>query len=215
MTQQTIEQLDAREQFRAAYENRYTWDSNFPGYTADLTVIRAGETHIGSIRVNSDLSIEVTGFADEATKVAVQNQLQGLTTHRRRSSFEQAHGKHIFSFGDIDAAGTQAILVQGDAMGSHYRLRGKEVCQVSRVIGKMPFTIDHLQSIDTGAGYLSGQYNAVFRNPETNEVSGISKYHDTYEQIGGYYVLTRQVVEVEEQGNPTTTDFTFSNLKLL
>ncbi|MGB5592975.1 MAG: DUF3386 family protein [Crocosphaera sp.] len=29
--------MDPRDLFRAAYENRYTWDQNFPGYTADVT----------------------------------------------------------------------------------------------------------------------------------------------------------------------------------
>jgi len=31
-----IEQTSASELFRAAYENRYTWDENFPGYSADV-----------------------------------------------------------------------------------------------------------------------------------------------------------------------------------
>ncbi len=26
----------ARDRFKAAYENRYTWDENFPGYTTEL-----------------------------------------------------------------------------------------------------------------------------------------------------------------------------------
>jgi hypothetical protein len=30
------EQKSARELFQAAYENRYTWDANFPGYTATV-----------------------------------------------------------------------------------------------------------------------------------------------------------------------------------
>lgn len=29
-------QTQARDLFRAAYENRYTWDSDFPGYVADV-----------------------------------------------------------------------------------------------------------------------------------------------------------------------------------
>ncbi|MBE9070594.1 DUF3386 family protein, partial [Leptolyngbya cf. ectocarpi LEGE 11479] len=32
----TAVQLSARDIMRAAYENRYTWDSNFPGYTTDV-----------------------------------------------------------------------------------------------------------------------------------------------------------------------------------
>ncbi|WP_152964757.1 DUF3386 family protein, partial [Limnoraphis robusta] len=30
------ESTNARDLFKAAYEHRYTWDSNFPGYSADI-----------------------------------------------------------------------------------------------------------------------------------------------------------------------------------
>ena len=36
-------QVSARDLFRTAYENRYTWDSSFPGYTADVT-FTSGDT---------------------------------------------------------------------------------------------------------------------------------------------------------------------------
>ena len=32
------EHKSARELFQAAYENRYTWDKNFPGYSADIEI---------------------------------------------------------------------------------------------------------------------------------------------------------------------------------
>jgi len=60
-----IEQTSASELFRAAYENRYTWDENFPGYSADVQLQQGHEVYTGIVRINRDLSVEVTGIKDE------------------------------------------------------------------------------------------------------------------------------------------------------
>ena len=52
-------QLSARDVMRAAYENRYTWDSNFPGYTTDVEFKHDDKTYVGKAKVNPDLSAEV------------------------------------------------------------------------------------------------------------------------------------------------------------
>ena len=87
------EQQSARELFRAAYENRYTWDENFPGYSADVEIKQGDEVYTGKARINSDLSVEVTGIEDEKVQESVYNQMRDIVTHRKRSSFEKAHGK--------------------------------------------------------------------------------------------------------------------------
>lgn len=35
---------------------------------------------------------------------------------------------------------------------------------------------------------------------------------DTYKKIGGYYVLTRQIINMSEQGKRTTTELNFSDI---
>lgn len=210
MTQST-----ARELFQAAYENRYTWDENFPGYSADIELKQGDETYNGKIRVNKDLSVEVTGIDDEEVQQSVYTQLRDVVTHRKRSTFEAAHGKNEFSFGETDSTDAVQILVKGDAMGSNYKIRGTEICQVSRVMGRMAFTINTKESLDTGKGYVSAAYNAVFRNPQTQELLNKMDFEDTYEKVGDYYVMTHQVVHSLEDGKPMTTEFSFSNVKLL
>jgi len=37
-------QVSARDFFRSAYDNRYTWDRDFPGYVTDVTYIADGKT---------------------------------------------------------------------------------------------------------------------------------------------------------------------------
>lgn len=201
--------------FRAAYENRYTWDTNFPGYTADVIFKQGDEIHQGKIRINQDLTAEIFDVEDEKVKESIYTQMRDVVTHRKRSSFEQSHGKNQFSLGEEDSTGALEILVKGDAMGSNYKIRGTEICQVSRVMGRMAFTIDTHESLDTGNGYVASRYDAVFRNAQTNEVTRELEFEDTYEKFGNYYIMTRQVVRSQEKEQQITTEFNFSNVKLL
>jgi hypothetical protein len=209
------EQTNARELFRAAYENRYTWDENFPGYSADVQIKQGDEVYTGKIRINRDLSVEVTGIEDEQVRESIYTQLRDIITHRKRSAFDQSHGKNEFNFGKTDETGAVEILVKGDAMGSNYKVRETEICQVSRVMGRMAFVIDTHESLDTGIGYIATRYDAVFRNPQTNEVTAVLKFEDFYQKVGDYYVMTKQIVQDYKQSVRTTTEFNFSNVKLL
>lgn len=206
----------AREVFRAAYENRYTWDADFPGFRADVALIQGDTTHRGIVQVNADLSIAVSGLSDESVRSALAARLRDLVTHRQRSPFEQIHGKNTFSFGQTDADGAVEILVTGEAMGSRYKVRDRQIVLVHRVMGRMAFTITHSQSLNTPQGYAATHYQAVFSHPETHAVLRTATFEDTYEPIEGYYLMTRQVVHSQEPGQiPSTTTFAFSNIQLL
>ncbi|MBD1837968.1 DUF3386 domain-containing protein [Coleofasciculus sp. FACHB-64] len=209
------EQANARDLFRAAYENRYTWDTNFPGYSADVELKQGDEVYKGKIRINSDMTVEVTGIEDETVQESIYTQLRDIVTHRKRGSFDKAHGKNEFNLGETDASGATEILVKGDAMGSNYKIRGTEICQVSRVMGRMAFVIDTAESLDTGEGYAASRYDVVFQNPQTGELLREMQFEDTFEKVGDYYVMTKQVIHANEQGQKTTTEFNYANVKLL
>lgn len=213
MTTTTI--TNARDLFRTAYENRYTWDEHFPGYTADLELKQGEEVYHAQIEVNSDLTIAVTGIEDEKVQESVYNQMRDIVTHRKRSSFDKAHGKNEFNFGNEDNTGAVEILVTGDAMGSNYKVRGQEICQVSRVMGPIAFTINTNETLDTGKGYIATGYNAVFRNSKTHDLQGKREFKEAYAQFGDYYLPTCQIIEeiTPEQGT-ITTEFRFSNIAL-
>jgi hypothetical protein len=229
----TTENLTAaRDLFQAAYENRYTWDSDFPGFTADVSASIDGTTRSGKATITKDLSVEVimndqkltertsrTPTGEEKTITVDEeqewliNQLKDVVTHRKRKSFEDAHGKSSFTLGEQDASGAVEILVSGDSMGSNYKVKNKQISLVSRVMGRMGFVINHQAHLDTGAGYISSAYSAVFRNPQTDEVIRQAKFEDNYEKIGNYYLMTSQIVHINEQGTPKTYEIKFSNIQ--
>lgn len=209
------DQTNARELFKAAYEHRYTWDSGFPGYSADIELKQSAETYSGHITIKPDFTVEVTGISDEEVQQSVYTQLRDIVTHRKRYSFEDAHAKNSFTLGETDDSGAIEILVTGDAMGSNYKVKASEICQVRRVMGRMAFVINTYESIDTGSGYVASRYDAVFRNPQTNEIIREVEFDDAYEKIGDYYLMTHQVMRSRQNGQQTATEFSYSNIKLL
>lgn len=207
--------LDARSLFKAAYENRYTWDLNFPGFTADLTLTTHGETHVGKVQVNADLSYEVLEVEDEKVLEQLKGFVWEVVTHRRRTDFDRAHGKNQFSLGNTDETGAVEILVQGDAMGSNYKVRNNEICEVSRAMNGNAFVIHHKDSLNTEAGYISTGYDIVFRDLESNAIIRQQEVELTYEKMGDYYMLVREVVRGSEGDQAIAKEAVFSNITLL
>jgi hypothetical protein len=219
--------------FQSAYENRYTWSHGFPGYQAafslttayDTAIGRGGDqilpagTYTGRVAVPADLtdlnSIQVMEETHSLAAVWIANHIKDVITHRQHCDFEAAHGQHQFFLeGEADSTGAVPIRLVGDAMGSHYKVRDRQIVQVARAMGGMAFTINHLEKLDTPSGYLSTRYTAVFTNPETGKVINQLRFSDSYTELGGFYLMTRQRIEGQTQGKPTQLEVTFSHLRL-
>lgn len=212
----TATQVSAQELFRAAYENRYTWDHNFPGYTADVTYKHDQKVVTGKIRVNANLKAEVFEVDDEEAKQAIHGQAWEIAIHRIRRSFEQTHGENTFSYGDTDETGAVEIFVGGKSEGDKYKVYNNEVSLVHRHIHGVFVTINTFSSHDTGEGYLSHRYDSVYHDPKTGEQKGgRSEFEDKYEKVENYFILNRREIRTEINGKLSTQEFIFSNIQLL
>lgn len=210
------DQKEARELFRAAYENRYTWDENFPGYTADVIYREGDREYTGKMRINRDFSFEVTDVEDEDAKKAIHGQVWEIAVHRVRRPFEETHGKNAFTLGETDQAGAVEVFVEGKAMGDRYKVKNNEVSLVHRHMHGIVVTINTFSSHDTGEGYLSHRYDSVYSDPKTGEVKGEkSEFEDNYEKIGNYYIMTQRIIRTQQEGQLSMSEFAFSNVKLL
>ncbi|MBD2328874.1 DUF3386 domain-containing protein [Alkalinema sp. FACHB-956] len=209
---------DATTLFRAAYENRYTWDSSFPGYTADVTYRCGDQVFQGQAKVSPDPRMgykgEVTGIEDEEVLKAIQGQLWETAIHRVRRAFEQTHGANTFTFGETDESGAVEIIMGGKATGDRYKVRNNEVVLVHRHIHGNVVTINTFSTYETGAGYLSHTYDSVYHDPQTGvQTSPKQLFEDSYEEVNGYTVLNKRVITTEDNSQPV--EFVFTNIQLL
>ena len=212
----TVTQISAQELFQAAYQNRYTWDGNFPGYTADITYKYDDQVIKGQVVIDANMKAEVLNVEDESAKKAIHGQAWEIAVHRVRRAFEQTHGANTFRPGETDATGAVEIFVGGKSEGDKYKVRNNEVCHVHRLIHGTFVTIDTFSSHDTGEGYLSHTYNSVYHDPETGtQKGGKSDFTDEYEKVGNYYILNRREINTEIAENISIQDFIFTNIELL
>ncbi|WP_373540342.1 DUF3386 domain-containing protein [Chamaesiphon sp.] len=210
------EAKSAQELFQAAYENRYTWEPNFPGYTAAVTFQHGDRILNGTIVVKANLSAEVMGIDDDEARDSIIGQLREVAIHRVRRSFADTHSKNTFSYGETDATGAVEILMGGKSTGDRYKLRNNEVCHVHRHIHGVMVTIDTFSSHDTGAGYLSHRYDSIYADPETGAIkSGKIVFEDNYQKVGDYQILSQRTIQAVEDGQPVTTEFKFTKIELL
>lgn len=209
----TALQVSAQELVQAAYENRYTWDKAFPGYTTDVTLKLDDKTFEGTAKVNPDLSAEVFGVADEEAHKIIKGQLWEVAIHRVSRPFEKTHGDNTFSVDGTAESGAVKIAVGGKAAGDAYEVKDNEFTMVHRHIHGVVVTIHTSSSYDTGSGYLSRTYDSVYHDPKTGEQKqGRSEFTDDYTQVGGYTILDKRTVNSADGPN---VEITFSNIQLL
>lgn len=212
----TVTQISAQELLHAAYDNRYTWDKNFPGYSADITYKLDDQVFKGQVSVNAKMKAEVSGVDDEQAQKAIHGQAWEIAIHRVRRTFEEVHSANTFKYGATDETGAVEIFVGGKGEGDKYKIRNNEVCLVHRHIHDIVVTINTSGSHDTGEGYLSHTYDSVYHDPKTGEKKGgRSEFTDEYEKVGNYFVLNRREIRTETDGQVSTQEFIFSNIKLL
>jgi hypothetical protein len=214
LAQDRAQETNARDLFQAAYENRYTWDANFPGYTADVELRQGEESYRGSVAIAADFSVSVTGIDHPEVLKTLEHQLRDIVTHRQRSSFDKAHGQNEFTLGATDETGAVEVLVTGKSMGSSYKVRDREICHVERPVGPMKFIIDTQTTMDTGEGYLPTLTDANFYKLPENQLVKQVRYEDTHERVGNYVLMSSQTIRVKEGDQEIVTTMTFSNLKL-
>jgi hypothetical protein len=199
---------DCTAAFRAAYENRYTWEPDFGGYQGRCIWEQAGDAGQegkrveGSFVVGADLKATVTGVADEEIHKALASQLWEVAIHRVRRSFEQTHGANTFTAGDTDAVGTE-VVVGGKNTGDRYRIQNDVVTMVHRHIHGTVVKIFTESTTDTGSGYLSRSYTSQYSDPASGEAKGgTSRFTDTFVPLteAGPWVLSERVVETEAHG---------------
>ena len=211
-------QSTAETLFQTAYESRYTWDKNFPGYAANVQLLQEGKIYTGKIQIDPKLNIRVTEVADQQIEAGIDIQLQEIVTRCQKTSFPDFYGQHEFILGETAENDGVTVFVKNENTGIHYQIRDQKIHQEVRFMGRMSLEMNYDDFLDTEYSYLPLIYRVVFRNLQTGDVDSILKFTDTYQKFGDYYILTNQVVAEYEDGKTETpqsiTEFVYSQIQL-
>ena len=210
---------DCTDFFKAAYENRYTWDKNFLGYEGSCSWTDGEREVKGSFCLGQDLKATINQIDDEDIHKAISSQLWEVAIHRVRRSFEQTHGKNTFTFGDTNEIGSE-VIVGGKNEGDKYRVKNDVVKMVYRHIHGNLIVILTKEVTHTGNGYLSKSYSSQYLDPiSKKDLKGRSFFNDDFVPLykGGPWVLSSRSIHQEslEGSIISKQKFSFSKLKSL
>ena len=214
-----VKGADCTHLFKAAYENRYTWDSDFLGYKGSCSWTDGEKKINGSFNLGRDLKATIKDIDNEPIYKAISSQLWEVAIHRVRRSFEQTHGKNTFTLGDTNEIGSE-IIVGGKNEGDKYRVKNDVVTMVNRHIHGNLILILTKEVTHTGNGYLSKNYSSQYLDPiSKKDLKGKSFYKDDFIPLskGGPWVLASRSIHQESlEGSIINKQvFSFSKLKSL
>ncbi len=213
----TVSAVDA---FRTAYENRYTWDEKFPGYSVEVSIDYEGKLVQGIARIKPDLSVEVMNINNKEVRELITNQLRMEVIHRRRIPFEKLHGQNSFELEGKDESGALKIREMEGDRESRYKVQDRVITQVNRQFGDVTATVDTLGIAKNPEGYCVTHFQTTFRDAKTGALIEKQDVQDVHEKIGNYYLLTSRTIRSTKQSNSedkltTDTLIRFNNIKLL
>ena len=210
---------DCTHLFKSAYENRYTWESDFSGYKGSCSWTDGQREIKGSFCLGQDLKATVNQIDDEQMQKAISSQLWEVAIHRVRKSFEQTHGKNTFTFGDTNEIGSE-VIVGGKNEGDRYRIKNNVVTMVSRHIHGNLIIIHTKDVTHTGNGYLSKSYTSQYIDPiSKKDLKEKSFYQDSFIPLfkdGPWVLSSRSIHQESSEGSIKNKQvFSFSELKSL
>lgn len=194
-----------REVFEQAYNNRYTWDENFPGFIAEVSINYFGAVDQGTVRIKPDYSVEIINIEAPEIEDFIADQWRMEMIHRRPRPFEQLHGNSRFEWADIDDDGMMEIReIEPDNQVSAYQVKDGVITQVNRQFGEVAATVDTIGVTPSSDGYLAVQHIATFRDGETGKLLQQRDVRDFHYLIGNYRLLSYRAIRYGEAGQPVS-----------
>ena len=185
-----------RESLKRALEKRYTWDAGFPGFTGDAEYAEPGKAPLkASFVVGPDLSVKVDA-KDAATRAALVNEISSFVTQRKATPFDLTYAETTFVKAGTRADGAIIVRASGDPLAATYALKGDQVVEVGRSLGRVSYTARDRASLATGDGRtIASEYDVVFTsNADGGQISA-ERITDRYAKVGGYWLPLERRVE--------------------
>ena len=213
-----LQEINCKEIFKKAYENRYTWKSDFYGYKGKCIFLNNNNIHKGEFFLGEDFKPNIQKIEDEKVVKSIASQLFEVCIHRVKREFESVHSENNFSFLKNSESGIE-MSVSGKNQGDKYRVKNNCINMVYRKIHGTIIEIFVEEFLDTGRGSLSKKYSSQQIDPDTLEtISQKLEYEDKFLNMGkdDYWILnSRKIKYLNQNQQEEKQKFLFEDLRLL
>ena len=213
-----LNEINCKEIFKKAYENRYYWKNNFNGYKGKCIFFTKNNMHKGNFVLGKDFKPNIQKIEDEKIVKTIASQLFEVCIHRVKREFESVHSENDFNLLKNCESGIE-MSVTGKNKGDRYRVKNNCINMVYRKIHGIIIEIFVEKFLDTGIGSLSKKYSSQQIDPDTLQAKSEKfKYEDEFVNIGknDYWVLKSRTIKYLNQNQEEETQkFVFEDMCLL
>jgi hypothetical protein len=215
---ENLREIDCKEIFRKAYENRYTWKNEFIGYKGKCIFLVNNNIHEGEFSLDKDFKPNIQKIEDEKVVKSIASQLFEVCIHRVKREFNSVHSENNFNLLKNSESGIE-MSVSGKNQGDKYRVKNDCINMVYRKIHGTIIEIFVEEFFHTGIGSLSKKYSSQSIDPDTLKIrSQKLEYEDKFINIGeqDYWILNSRTIKyLNNNQEEETQKFLFENLSLL
>ncbi|MBO6971898.1 MAG: DUF3386 domain-containing protein [Prochlorococcus marinus CUG1431] len=213
-----IKDINCKEIFRKAYENRYTWKNEFNGYQGKCIFLINDNIHKGSFLLGNDFKPNIQEIDDEKIVKSISSQLFEVCIHRVKREFESIHSENNFNLLKNSESGIE-MSISGKNHGDKYRVKNECINMVYRKIHGTIIEIFVEEFFDTGIGTLSKKYSSQQIDPDTLKAKSQKlEYQDEFVNIGkkDYWILNSRTIKyLNKNQEEEIQKFVFEDLSLL
>ena len=177
-------EINCKEIFKKAYENRYTWKNDFNGYQGKCIFSTNNNIHKGDFMLGKDFKPNIQKIEDEKIVKNIASQLFEVCIHRVRRTFQSVHSENNFNLLKSSKSGLE-MIVSGKNQGDKYRVKNDCINMVFRKIHGVIIEIFVEEFFHTGIGNLSKKYISQSIDPDTLKAKSQKlEYEDEFINIG-------------------------------
>ena len=215
---ENLREINCKEIFRKAYENRYTWKNEFNGYKGKCIFFINNNHHEGEFFLGKDFKPNIQKIDDDKIVRSIASQLFEVCIHRVKREFNSVHSENNFNLLKNSDKGIE-MSVSGKNQGDKYRVKNDCINMVYRKIHGTIIEIFVEEFSHTGIGVLSKKYSSQSIDPNTLEaVSQKLEYEDEFTNIGAadcWILNSRTIKYLNQNQEEETQKFVFEDLSLL
>ncbi|MBO6979288.1 MAG: DUF3386 domain-containing protein [Prochlorococcus marinus XMU1428] len=215
---ENLKEINCKEIFRKAYENRYTWKNDFNGYKGKCIFLINNQVHTGEFLLSKDFKPKIQNIEDEKIVKSISSQLFEVCIHRVKREFKSIHAENYFNLLKNSESGIE-MSVSGKNQGDKYRVKNDCINMVYRKIHGTIIEIFVEEFFDTGIGSLSKKYSSQSIDPVSLKAKSQKlEYEDEFTNIDeeDHWILNSRTIKYLNQNQEEEIQkFVFEDLSFL